>query len=153
MEATLEDTMVDTIPTTVMFLLAARGERLLLSLLLTLKRILTFSMEDTMEATLEDTMVDTIPTTVMFLLGARGERLLLSLLLTPKLTLGCTTTATILLTTMEGTMEDTTPMCMENKRMPYYATTDEMTPTVSNFQKICLSASVTSNDFGMQLKI
>merc|ERR1719347_41538 len=95
----------------------------------------------TMEATLEDTMVDTIHTTVMFSLAARGERLLLSLLLTPKLTLGCTTTATILLTTMEGTTEDTTPMCMENKIMPYYATTDEMTPTVSNFQKICLSAS------------
>merc|ERR1719147_152520 len=131
MEATLEDTMVDTIPTTVMFLLAARGERLLLSLLLTLKLTLTFSMDPTMEATLEDTMVDTIPTTVMFLLAARGERLLLSLLLTPKLTLGCCTTATILLTTME----DTTPMCMENKRMPNYATTDEMTLPTQTFKK------------------
>merc|ERR1712098_104727 len=71
--------LLDSIPTMVAIWLAARGERLELSLQLTLRLILTFSMEDTMEATLEDIMVDTILTTVMFLLAVRGERLVLSL--------------------------------------------------------------------------
>merc|ERR1712066_605756 len=50
MEATLGDTMVDTIPTIVVLPLAVRGGRLPLSLLLTLRRTLGYCiMEDTME--------------------------------------------------------------------------------------------------------
>merc|ERR1712243_334067 len=136
MEATWGDTMVDTIPTTVVSSLVARGGRQELSLKLTLRLTHGCCIIATMEATLEDTMVDTIPTIVALPLAVRGGRLPLSLLLTLRLTLGyCIMEDT--LDTMEAFMA--IPTLLGSKRMPQQMTKpDSFTNMFSKSSKISL---------------